>query len=488
MTFGNLLILIQFFFIIFNYHILKDLKDTLIITASDAGADAIPFIKIWVILPFSLLASLLFTYSYNKVGREKTFYLFICALIGLYCGFAFLLYPNAESLHFHALANYMEGILPKGCIGLTSIIRYWSYTLFYLASELWSLMILSILFWGYLNDKTSMDQAKYLYPLCAFTGNIAGIISGQASNFLCQTFSTSIGWELTLQLLVTAVACSGGIIILINSFLPKVSMQAEMPLEIDKPKPMNFSEVLSHIFKSKKLLCIALLVIGFGMTNNLIEIVWKKSIKSVYSAPQDYNSYINQLTSIIGFLAVVMALASRYLFRKFQWHTIILVTPILLLITSATFFSSILLPEDTVSTLALIVNSSNAQIILFLGTIHYIVSLTAKYTIFDMTKEMAFLSIDKEQRLKSKSIIDSVGSRFGKSGSSCLYQILLISFGTSSDHIFIIAIAAITSIAFSLHSATKIRSLSTGSTRKSLTSPAESTELSTSEPHLGVLG
>ncbi len=60
------LILGQFFLIIFVYHILKDLKDTLVITSSDAGAQVIPFLKIWVILPFAILVSYFFSKIYQN--------------------------------------------------------------------------------------------------------------------------------------------------------------------------------------------------------------------------------------------------------------------------------------------------------------------------------------------------------------------------------------------------------------------------------------
>jgi AAA family ATP:ADP antiporter len=65
------------------------------------------------------------------------------------------------------------------------------------------------------------------------------------------------------------------------------------------------------------------------------------------------------------------------------------------------------------------------------GSCYYVVSTTAKYTLFDTCKEMAFLSIDSEKRMKAKGVIDSIGSRLGKSGASCIYQALFILFGSS---------------------------------------------------------
>jgi AAA family ATP:ADP antiporter len=63
---------------------------------------------------------------------------------------------------------------------------------------------------------------------------------------------------------------------------------------------------------------------------------------------------------------------------------------------------------------------------------------------------MAFLSIEEEERIRAKSVIDSIGSRLGKSGASCLYQFLLIAFGSTSGHISIIGISSICMIGISI--------------------------------------
>ena len=53
-----------------------------------------------------------------------------------------------------------------------------------------------------------------------------------------------------------------------------------------------------------------------------------------------------------------------------------------------------------------------------------------KYTLFDATKEMAFIPLNSESRIKGKAVIDGVGSRIGKSGGSVVHQGLLLIFST----------------------------------------------------------
>jgi AAA family ATP:ADP antiporter len=450
------LILGQFFLIIFVYHILKDLKDTLVITSSDAGAQVIPFLKIWVILPFAILASYLFSKIYQKFGREKTFYFFVTLLLSSYALFAFCFYPFREQLHLQRLSDVLTMALPVGCKGFISIMSFWIYSFFYLAAELWAMMILTVLFWGYLNEITSSEQAKSFYPLCVFVGNCAGILSGQTSHFLCHSLMDVLSWQETLQLMVSIVIVCGMGIMVINRLLstgdvPTVSLQPKK-----KATAMSFKESVMCIIQSRPLLCIATLVVGFGLTSNLIEVVWKETIKGVYPLPQAYNAYVNQLTSIIGILAVCMSLLSRWIFQVFSWSKIALVTPVCLFITSFISFFSMQMSEESLSPLAAFFNMNSLYLVMTVGSIYYVLALTAKYTIFDMCKEMAFLSIDASERMRAKSVIDSVGSRLGKSGSSCLYQVLLITFGSTAGHIPIVGITAVLVIGISIIATRKL--------------------------------
>lgn len=450
------LLLFQFFLIIFIYHTLKDLKDTVVITASEAGAEVIPFIKIWGMLPASIGASFLFAKLYNHFGREKTLYAFVILLLGVYTLFAFFLYPFREELYLNNVHEYLTLTLPAGCKGFIAMIAFWHYTLFYLAAELWSPLILSILFWGYINETTTLESAKKFYPLCMFAGNFAGIISGFASHWLCHDLREFLSWQQTIQIMIGIVAAGAFIIMSINRVLSNQDEETLFKTFKKRSQATSFRENIKAIFQSTPLLCIAALVIGFGLTSNLIEVVWKESIRKLHPDPQAYNAYINQLTSLIGILAVCTALVSRWIFQMFSWSNTALITPVTLFITSSIFFSALLMPGENLSALSSLLSISPILLIVTLGSIHYVLAMTAKYTIFDTCKEMAFLSIESEQRIKAKSVIDSIGSRLGKSGASCLYQFLLIVFGSATGHLSIIGITSISVIGISILATKKL--------------------------------
>ena len=52
--------------------------------------------------------------------------------------------------------------------------------------------------------------------------------------------------------------------------------------------------------------------------------------------------------------------------------------------------------------------------------------------------------------MKAKSIIDSIGSRLGKTGASCFYQFLLIVFSSTSGHLSAIALTSLLAIGISI--------------------------------------
>src|SRR5258708_2640488 len=66
--------LLIFFLISFDYNVLRTMKDALVVTAKSSGAEVIPFIKVWVMFPGSVLLTYLFTRLSNRFSREVVIY------------------------------------------------------------------------------------------------------------------------------------------------------------------------------------------------------------------------------------------------------------------------------------------------------------------------------------------------------------------------------------------------------------------------------
>jgi len=53
-------------------------------------------------------------------------------------------------------------------------------------AELWGSVVVSVLFWGFANQITTVDEAKQFYPLFGLGANVALIFSGRAVKIFSQ--------------------------------------------------------------------------------------------------------------------------------------------------------------------------------------------------------------------------------------------------------------------------------------------------------------
>lgn len=115
--------------------------------------------------------------------------------------------------------------------------------------------------------------------------------------------------------------------------------------------------------------------------------------------------------------------------RRFGWGVAALITPIVLLITGVGFFSCVLFRDSLMGVIAMMGTNPLMLAVIF-GTIQNVMSKSSKYSLFDPTKEMAYIPLDQESKVKGKAAIDVVGARFGKAGGSLIQQGLLVACGS----------------------------------------------------------
>lgn len=435
------------FFIGFNYSILRTMKDTMLVTAESSGAEVLPFIKVWGIVPAALLITLIYGRLNNRFSKDRVFYTMIVIFMVFFAIFTFLLYPIRDYLHPHKTADVLETMLPAGFKGLIAMFRYWLFSSFYIMSELWSSTILSMLFWGVANEVTQVGEAKRFYGLIAIGLNIATVTSGQVSYFLSTTNFLFIKhhnpWEQTLILLTVVVLFCGFMIMTIYRYLSRKLAHREMKDSVSsKAEPkihMSMKENFSFLSKSKYLFYIALIVLSYNLVINLVEVIWKDQVKQLYSNPNEFNAYMSQVSSLTGLISMFTAFfISGHLIRKCGWTVTALAPPIILLLTSVGFFIFFFGRNDLMGVLTFL-GTSPLALVVFFGSAQNCLSRAAKFALFDATKEIAFVPLSAEAKLKGKAVIDGVGSRLGKSGGSLIHQVLLLIFSTISASAHIVA-------------------------------------------------
>lgn len=151
---------LMFFCILFNYTILRDTKDVLMVTAPKSGAEVIPFLKTYVNLPTAIAFTGIYAKLTDKMELKNVFYAFVIPFLMFFTSFAFFIYPHRALVHPHALVDSLAAILPANFAAPLSIVRNWSFALFYVMAEMWGSMVASLLFWGFANEVTTVDEAK----------------------------------------------------------------------------------------------------------------------------------------------------------------------------------------------------------------------------------------------------------------------------------------------------------------------------------------
>ncbi len=433
-----LLLFFIFFLIAFNYNILRSYKDSLIITASHSGAETIPFIKLWAVLPSALLFTFLFTRLSNWFSREKVFYTTLSIFLVFFLVFAFILYPARDWLHPTKLADSLQALLPQGFKGFIAIFRNWTFTLFYVMSELWSTAIFTVLFWGFTNEVTTVGEAKRFYGLLTFGGSFAGVFSGcMAVYFSNDLFLPWLPiwknpWDQSIFFLCITIVLSGFLTMALFRWL---SVHVILPSEKNKaPREkirMSMRANFAYLARSKYLLSIALIVFAYNVAINLVEVVWKDQLKALYPHPGEYNTYMGKVILIMAIFASLTGFfTTTKVVQRFSWTVCALIPPIIVGTTGLLFFNFIFFPQEGFSWLFGLLDMTPLMLTVTLGSAQNCLSRASKYTFFDATKEMAFIPLSPESKLKGKSAIDGVGSRLGKSGGSAIHQGLILLFSS----------------------------------------------------------
>jgi AAA family ATP:ADP antiporter len=452
--------IVMCFLICFNYSILRNMKDAVVVTAS--GAAVIPFIKVWALLPMAVLLTYIFTKLSNRYSQERVVYIMISAFLFFFALFGFVLYPLRDVLHPTEFAKSLEQTLPTGLSGFVAMFSNWTFTGFYVMAELWSSIIYSVLFYGFANEITKITEARRFYAVLSVASNLAAILAGQSANYFSHggflAFKFPFGeteWEQTMSALLLIIITSGMVVMAAFWWMNRNVLNGADFEELHKnkkqmglKKSLSIRESFNYLSSSKYLVCIATIVVGYNLVINLVEVIWKDQLVKLYSDPTVYNCYMNNLTSMVGVISAIISFFMASIISRMGWTFTALITPAILLITGIGFFTFLIFQEYFSWGMLVHLGATPLALVVFFGGAQNCLSKAAKYSVFDTTKEMAFIPLDHELKLKGKAAIDGVGSRLGKSGGSLIHQGLIVFFGSLSHSAPYVAVILLIAIFF----------------------------------------
>ena len=438
------------FLIVFNYTILRDTKDTLVV--NEAGAAAIPFLKLWGVVPGAIIFMLIYSKLSNILSKTALFYAAITPFLIFFALFGLVIYPYKEFLEPVALTDAMKNYFQwEGLNHFINCIRHWPVSVFYVSSELWGSACVSLLFWGFANDITKVAESKRFYAVFLIGANLALLFSGPViilSSSLTRNAAAGVDPYIQANYwLMSMVIISGLVTMYLYNYMQKnvmtdprfVAQEGEKKKKKDKPK-MGLFESFSYLAKSPYILCLATLVIAYGISINVVELTWKAQLKIQYPLKNDYQIFMGYFSLVTGIVTLFMlTFVSGNVIRKKGWGFAALVTPVVLFFTGIAFFSFIIF-RDSLSGMIVAMGTNPVFLAVLIGAVQNIMSKSSKYSLFDPTKEMAYIPLDQEQKVKGKAAIDVVCARLGKSGGAFVQMVLILALGgITSSFIYFVA-------------------------------------------------
>lgn len=450
------------FCILFNYTLLRDTKDTLVVNAS--GASAITFLKLYCVTPCAILFVILYAKLTNILKREYVFYTIVTPFLIFFGIFGFVLYPNLDALHpSQEMLASITASYPR-LSGFVDIFAYWSYSLFYVLAEIWGSAMIALMFWQFANQIVRMKESKRFYGLFVVIGNAALILSGFVVSFCSESIkdffpgqSPEQVWGISLKWLMGSVVVMGILAMALYRWMhtnvlpdPRYYDGDDVAIGAGKKKKKKpgLAESFKIIISSPELGLIAMLIMAYGVTINLVEVQWKEQLKFYFAGDRGgYNGFMGQYSLWTGVFTILFSLfIGSNILRVVSWFKAAVITPAFILVGGGLFFAFILSSKDImylkdlVANILLSIGTNPVTAATFLGAAIVIMSKSIKYSLFDPTKEMAYIPLDDELKTKGKAAVDVIGGRAGKAGGAFVQNMLFIAFATK-DAIAIAPIA-----------------------------------------------
>jgi ADP/ATP carrier protein family len=415
------------FTILINQNIVRSLKDSLVHTL--VGTEVISFIKLWGEMPMGVLFVMVYTKLCNKTSTENAFRYIFSFFLVFYLFFACVLYPYKD--FFHPNIDTVEYYISSYPHFKWFIIMWgkWSFILIYIMGELWPMIVFSLLFWQLANKITRIEEASRFYPFFSIFGQANLLITGaiviyftSKNHFLYSFFDNiSDNTEIMIKSNIIIVTISGIIALFIHRHIEKKIIIPNKIEETEKNETMSLGVIDSFklMVKSPYLRLMAILLISYSFSINLIEAITMYKARQMFETTDLFMAFQGRVLFWTGMVTILCALIGTVVIKKCGWIWGAMATPVIVLAFGIIFFSSILL-EDKLSFMEIFFNITPLGIIVTAGALQFIFIKGMKYSMFDVTKEMAYIPLSNEDKTKGKAAVDILGGKIGKSAGSII--------------------------------------------------------------------
>jgi len=380
-----------------GYAILRSARNALVVADLGGGAQSIPWFELCGGMPGAIIMTFVLTWLLNRYSLKHVFFIVLFVFIGFFCLFSAAIYPW--------LSGWKGTVVPL----LSSMI-------FFVMAELWKIALLTVLFWGLVNQYVPLENAKRFYAPLMLGGSVGTIVAGPLISLCTSDFLSGKSWHVSLNWMMGVLGVIGVVIAWLFARLWNEFSGAERVETKKSEEVLSVWESIRICFQSRYLLLLAWVTVADYIAYALAEVIFFDVLRQQYPNPLDYCDFMGKLSLWNGVLTAVSALViTPYLLKKYRWVVASLVTPVCLLVMEAAFFFALWHPALSVQ----------VPVLVGIGSLLFCTVRAAKYTLFDTSKEISFLLLPPLEKMQGKLVIDGMCARIGR-GSASFLSLMLI--------------------------------------------------------------
>lgn len=411
--------------------ILSNLKDSVILVYHPDGVFAIAAIMVWGLLPGAVVTSWLFAKLVRLMGHLHASYVTLGAFLVYFLLFAFVLFPHRDACELPSVGRWLEWVLPGFGKGIASCVRYWVVSGFYVMCDVWASAVVAVIFWGLINTRTPPERAQRQYGFLKIGATVSALIAGITAGWFVQAeynpdlLIGATAWEQTLAMQTLFIVGMG----LVSLWLLRLVSSEPGREKPKKRDSLSLREALRTLSQDRYLVGIAVTVVGYAVVFIMSDLMWKHHLRIVYVDPNAMMMHLNYVMGAIGVVSVIAALLSPWLLRRYGWMFVANMTPYAVSVTGIALFAAVFWGSEFAEWFPERWGVSSVWMVVYVGSLHMCFLKAFKFSVFDISKELAFTPLAPSVQWRGKLAIDGVGYYAGKMGTSLVQQVVIVALG-----------------------------------------------------------